>query len=87
MCIVHVYGFIHTQTYCRIKHCAEVEGKSTSSHARILAPDDVAIHIYPEVPHYQDTSRVLLLYPTVVRALLLYITVVTCTCTAIAQLA
>ena len=51
----------------RIKHRLEVEGKSTSSHAKILAPGDVSIHIYPSVPHYQDTSRVLLLYPTVVR--------------------
>ena len=59
----HAYLFL----LLRIKHRLEVEGKSTSSHAKILAPDDVSIHIYPSVPHYQDTSRVLLLYPTAVR--------------------
>lgn len=33
-----------------IKHPKEVDGKSTSSHAAVLAPEDVRIFIYPELP-------------------------------------
>lgn len=30
-----------------IKHQGELVGKSTATHARILAPEDVTIHVYP----------------------------------------
>jgi len=33
--------------FARIKHQGELVGKSTATHARILAPDDVTIHNYP----------------------------------------
>ncbi|KAK2564713.1 tRNA-uridine aminocarboxypropyltransferase 1 [Acropora cervicornis] len=31
-----------------IKHKGELVGKSTATHARILAPEDVTIHVYPD---------------------------------------
>ncbi|CAM1154116.1 DTWD1 (predicted) [Pycnogonum litorale] len=37
-----------------IKHEKESEGKSTACHAAILAPDDVTIYIYPNIPNYQN---------------------------------
>ena len=40
-----------------IKHPMETDGKSTSSHAAILAPDNVTIHTYPCIPEY-DTDKV-----------------------------
>ncbi|XP_062506717.1 tRNA-uridine aminocarboxypropyltransferase 1-like [Corticium candelabrum] len=46
-----------------IKHSLERVGKSTSSHARILSPHSVNIHIYPDIPSYSDTNKVLLLFP------------------------
>ena len=45
-----------------IKHPGEVCGKSTAVHAAILAPEDVRIHIYPDIPDY-DPQKTLLLYP------------------------
>lgn len=45
-----------------IKHPGEVCGKSTAVHAAILAPEDVRIHIYPNIPDY-DSHKTLLLYP------------------------
>lgn len=47
----------------RIKHPKELPGKSTATHARILAPDDVSIHILPDVPDYGSHSRVVLIFP------------------------
>ena len=40
-----------------IKHPAELTGKSTSSHAVILAPSQVTIHLYPHIPDY-DPAKV-----------------------------
>ncbi|KAG5681387.1 hypothetical protein PVAND_010829 [Polypedilum vanderplanki] len=36
-----------------IKHKQEVDGKSTSSHAKILTEDQVEIFIYPNIPDYR----------------------------------
>ncbi|UXI21142.1 GPI transamidase component PIG-S-like [Sarcoptes scabiei] len=33
-----------------IKHSKEVDGKSTSPHAAVIAPEDVTIYIYPNLP-------------------------------------
>lgn len=45
-----------------IKHSKEVDGKSTSAHAAVLAPDDVKIYTYPNFPQY-DPSKVILIFP------------------------
>ncbi|XP_055948219.1 tRNA-uridine aminocarboxypropyltransferase 1-like isoform X2 [Argiope bruennichi] len=45
-----------------IKHPKEVDGKSTSAHAAVLAPDDVKIYNYPDFPSY-DNEKVLLIFP------------------------
>lgn len=37
-----------------IKHPKESDGKSTAIHAAILAPDDVSIYNYPNIPDYDD---------------------------------
>ncbi|RKP09122.1 DTW domain-containing protein [Thamnocephalis sphaerospora] len=47
-----------------VKHVKEKDGKSTAVHAKILAPDDVEIHAYPDnVPDYDCSGRTLLLFP------------------------
>ncbi|XP_021373967.1 DTW domain-containing protein 1-like [Mizuhopecten yessoensis] len=46
-----------------IKHPSECDGKSTSGHARVIAPDDVTIYTYPCIPDYPDRDRVVLLFP------------------------
>lgn len=43
-----------------IKHPAEVDGKSTAVHARLLAPDHVTIHTYPDIPHFENKKKVIL---------------------------
>ncbi|KAM3966545.1 tRNA-uridine aminocarboxypropyltransferase 1 [Aphomia sociella] len=45
-----------------IKHRREIDGKSTAAHAAVLAPQDVNVYIYPEVPDY-NLDRTVLLYP------------------------
>lgn len=35
-----------------IKHKRELDGKSTAIHAAILAPDDVSIYTFPNIPDY-----------------------------------
>ncbi|RWS31240.1 DTW domain-containing protein 1-like protein [Leptotrombidium deliense] len=45
-----------------IKHAKEVDGKSTSSHAAILAPNDVKLYIYPNVPDFSN-EKVVLVFP------------------------
>ncbi|GFS59209.1 DTW domain-containing protein 1 [Trichonephila inaurata madagascariensis] len=45
-----------------IKHPKEVDGKSTSAHAAVLAPDDVKIYNYPDFPSYEN-EKVLLIFP------------------------
>lgn len=48
-----------------IKHRQEVDGKSTSSHARIISPDHVNIYEYPDIPDYSlDPSEVILIFPS-----------------------
>jgi hypothetical protein len=47
-----------------IKHRGEIDGKSTAVHARILAPRDVSIYNYPDLPHQADLSRAVLLFPS-----------------------
>ncbi|XP_035778575.1 tRNA-uridine aminocarboxypropyltransferase 1-like [Anopheles albimanus] len=47
-----------------IKHKNEIDGKSTAVHAAILAPEDVQIHIYPNIPDYREEEGVVLIFPT-----------------------
>ncbi|CRL02504.1 CLUMA_CG015263, isoform A [Clunio marinus] len=48
-----------------IKHRQEVFGKSTSSHAKIISPDQVNIYEYPEIPDYSaETGDVILIFPS-----------------------
>ena len=46
-----------------IKHRREIDGKSTSAHAAVLAPNDVNIYTYPNVPDYVLDGRTVLLFP------------------------
>lgn len=39
-----------------IKHQKEIDGKSTAIHAAILAPDNVNIYTYPDVPDYSSCN-------------------------------
>lgn len=44
-----------------IKHQREIDGKSTAIHAAILAPNNVNIYTYPDIPDYNaanDTETV-----------------------------
>ena len=43
-----------------MKHPGEIEGKSTAVHAKLLAPDHVNIHIYPDIPDYSKVGRIIL---------------------------
>ncbi|KAJ1964781.1 hypothetical protein IWQ62_002837 [Dispira parvispora] len=46
------------------KHHLERDGKSTAVHAKIIAPDDVTIHTYPNVPlNLENIERSVLLFP------------------------
>ncbi|ORY06582.1 DTW-domain-containing protein [Basidiobolus meristosporus CBS 931.73] len=48
-----------------LKHEKERDSKSTAIHARILAPEDTRIILYPsQIPQYDNPERVLLLYPS-----------------------
>lgn len=47
-----------------IKHKKEIEGKSTSTHATLLAPNSVAMYQYPDIPDYSKENGVVLIYPT-----------------------
>ena len=48
----------------RVKHKCEGEGKTTATHAKILAPGYVNIYEFPtKVPVYSDLSRVVLAFP------------------------
>lgn len=40
-----------------MKHPGEIEGKSTAVHAKLLAPDHVNIHIYPDIPDYTKVGQ------------------------------
>ena len=41
-----------------IKHPREVDGKSTAVHAAILAPHDVMVYQFPDIPDYTNLSKV-----------------------------
>ncbi|KAL1450106.1 hypothetical protein WDU94_002558 [Cyamophila willieti] len=49
-----------------VKHERETEGKSTSVHAAIIAPDDVTVYIFPHnVPDYsKNNEKTVLIYPS-----------------------
>lgn len=47
-----------------IKHPLELDGKSTAIHALVLAPKQVNLFTYPCIPEYEDSSKVLLVYPS-----------------------
>ncbi|KAI1315923.1 DTW domain-containing protein 1 [Mortierella claussenii] len=47
-----------------IKHEQEREGKSTALHAKILAPQDVEVYGWKDMPKYEDVDRLLLLFPS-----------------------
>uniref|UniRef100_A0A8D8W2T0 tRNA-uridine aminocarboxypropyltransferase 1 n=1 Tax=Cacopsylla melanoneura TaxID=428564 RepID=A0A8D8W2T0_9HEMI len=49
-----------------IKHERELEGKATSVHAAIIAPDDVTVYMYPHnVPDYsKNNEKTILIYPS-----------------------
>jgi len=42
-----------------VKHPGEVDGKSTAVHAPILAPGQVKIHIFPDIPEYSPEEAIL----------------------------
>ncbi|CAH3131095.1 unnamed protein product [Pocillopora meandrina] len=46
-----------------IKHQKELVGKSTATHACILAPGNVSIHNFPEVPDFQEKEKVIIVFP------------------------
>ncbi|KAG5893208.1 hypothetical protein JTB14_025612 [Gonioctena quinquepunctata] len=46
-----------------IKHKHEIDGKSTAGHAAILAPGDVSIYTYPNIPDYKN-ENVVLIFPS-----------------------
>lgn len=46
-----------------IKHRREIDGKSTAAHAAVLAPQDVNVYTYPDVPQYQPDGQTVLLFP------------------------
>ncbi|XP_065333288.1 tRNA-uridine aminocarboxypropyltransferase 1 [Cloeon dipterum] len=47
-----------------IKHAKEIDGKSTSAHAALLAPNDVSIYTFPCIPDYDDKSEnIVLVFP------------------------
>lgn len=45
-----------------IKHAGEVDGKSTAAHIAVLAPQDVSVYTYPNIPDYRG-RKVLMLFP------------------------
>lgn len=46
-----------------IKHKHEIDGKSTSGHAAVLAKADVNIYTYPDIPSYEN-ENVVLIFPS-----------------------
>lgn len=48
-----------------IKHKKEIDGKSTAIHAAVLAPNQVRIHTYPDIPDYSQEEGVVLIFPSV----------------------
>ncbi|KNC25258.1 hypothetical protein FF38_09618 [Lucilia cuprina] len=48
-----------------IKHKKEIDGKSTAIHAAVLAPGQVNIYTYPDIPDYTKEDDVVLIFPSV----------------------
>lgn len=48
-----------------IKHKKEIDGKSTAIHAAVLAPGQVRIYTYPDIPDYTQEKDVVLIFPSV----------------------
>lgn len=46
-----------------IKHPREIDGKSTAVHAAVIAPDDVNIYTFPNLPDYSLEDNILLIFP------------------------
>lgn len=46
-----------------IKHEYELDGKTTALHARVIAPEDVNIYNWKEMPQYEQPERILMLFP------------------------
>nr|CAH7749581.1 unnamed protein product [Callosobruchus chinensis] len=46
-----------------IKHKHEIDGKSTAAHAAVLAPGDVSVYTYPNIPDYENDD-VVLIFPS-----------------------
>ncbi|XP_065226384.1 tRNA-uridine aminocarboxypropyltransferase 1-like [Planococcus citri] len=47
-----------------VKHRQEIEGKSTSAHAAIIAPNHVSVFTFPtNVPTYPNDGKTVLIYP------------------------
>ncbi|XP_032663098.1 DTW domain-containing protein 1 [Odontomachus brunneus] len=46
-----------------VKHRREIAGKSTAIHAAILAPEDVKIYTYPQIPEI-DKEETILIFPS-----------------------
>ncbi|XP_030027106.2 tRNA-uridine aminocarboxypropyltransferase 1 [Manduca sexta] len=46
-----------------IKHRREIDGKSTAAHAAVIAPYDVNVYTYPNIPEYNLDGKTVLLYP------------------------
>jgi len=42
-----------------IKDPRELDGKSTAVHAAILAPYDVTVYQFPDIPNYTNQTRVI----------------------------
>ncbi|KAL1140294.1 hypothetical protein AAG570_000226 [Ranatra chinensis] len=47
-----------------IKHCREIDGKSTAAHAAVIAPNDVTIYTYPRIPNYTPDDKAVLIFPS-----------------------
>ncbi|KAG0324246.1 DTW domain-containing protein 1 [Dissophora globulifera] len=47
-----------------IKHEQERDGKSTALHAKLLAPVDVEVYGWKDMPAYENVDRLLLLFPS-----------------------
>lgn len=50
-----------------IKHEQERDGKSTALHAGVLAPRDVTVYEWNQMPQYENVDRLLLLFPSEVK--------------------
>ncbi|XP_061394349.1 tRNA-uridine aminocarboxypropyltransferase 1 [Musca vetustissima] len=48
-----------------IKHKKEIDGKSTAIHAAVLAPNQIQIYTYPDIPDYSQEEGVVLIFPSV----------------------